>query len=384
MRAKGSRWIAAAVLALALAGGLAFWARPQPPHPVTPVPPLAQPADAGFTARLVPPQTGLTALPATVEGRAAQAPPDGLRHEWPGQHAGARFEGRAISLRFDDARNRWRIVLDGAEIEVSRPGRQDLRIEGLPPGPHEIRAEKISESWEPAVFGGFLLDAGDGKPLPPPAPAGRLIEFIGDSDTVGLAGTAERRDCSDEEIYSATDTSRSYAARAAQALGADYRIVARSGIGLLRNYGGVDPGRVMPALYPLALPGDPAAMALPARKADIVVVALGSNDFGSDFLPGEPWQDKAALADAFGPALADFSRQRATENPGAMIVLLAFGEYGEELVGAYRHAAQALTDSGIGNRLVVVGNPDRNACLWHPSATDHAMIAKTLVDGLGE
>ncbi|MBB4629138.1 SGNH/GDSL hydrolase family protein [Paracoccus denitrificans] len=382
MGAGWAKRIGIGMAAIALAAAMAFLAWPAPPRPLTPVPMLSLAEDAGLQAQLVAPQPGLAALPAAVTGRAAAGPSgEGYRHEWPGFHASARFEGTGVTLRFDDSLNRWRVMLDGKAVEVSRPGRQDLRIEGLAPGPHEIRAEKISEPSGPALFGGFFL--GDpAQALPPPDPVPRLIEFIGDSDTVGFANTAERRDCDAEEIYAATDTSRSFGPQVAAALGADYRIVARSGIGLLRNYGGAEPDRTMDRLYPLALPGDGDAVALPQRPADIVVVGLGSNVFGSDLAPGEAWRDKAELRRDFGPALADFAAARMQENPGAAMVLLAFGEYGPELVEAHRAASELLAARGLANQLVILGDPRRNACLWHPSAQDHAMIAQTLIEAL--
>ncbi len=382
MSAGRMKRIGAGVFGLGLAALVAFVPWPEPPRPATPVPQLLLAEGLGFQARLVAPQPRLTALPAQVTGRvAADSSGEGYRHEWPGFHASARFAGTGITLRFDDAVNRWRVILDGEAVELSRPGRQDLRIEGLAPGPHVIRAEKISESWEPALFGGFFLE-GSAAALPPPEPAPRLIEFIGDSDTLGFANTAERRDCSEEEVYAATDTSRSFGPQVAAALDADYRMVARSGIGLLRNYGGADPERTMERLYPLALPGDAEATALPQRQADIVVIALGSNVFGSSLAPGERWSDPSQLRRDFAPALADFAAARMQENPGAQIVLLAFGEYGPELVEAHRSASDLLTAGGIANRLVVLGDPKRNACLWHPSAADHAMIARTLIQAL--
>ncbi|KRW97992.1 SGNH/GDSL hydrolase family protein [Paracoccus sp. MKU1] len=382
MSAGRMKRIGIGLVGIALAGTLAFFAWPGPPRPVTPVPQVSLAEDAGFQARLVAPQPGLTALTAEVTGRAAADPSsEGYRHEWPGFHASARFEGTGITLRFDDAVNRWRITLDGKAVEISRPGRQDLRIEGLAFGAYTIRAEKISESPGPALFGGFFLDA-SAKALPPPEPAERLIEFIGDSDTVGFANTAERRDCSGEEIYAATDTSRSFGPQVAAALETDYRMIARSGIGLLRNYGGAEPDRTMERLYPLALPGDATVAALPQRRADVVVIALGSNVFGSELAPGEPWTEKSQLRHDFGPALADFAAARRQENPAALIVLLAFGEYGPELVEAHRSASDMLTARGIANRLVVLGDPKRDACLWHPSARDHAMIAETLIEAL--
>ncbi|WP_323032806.1 lipase [Paracoccus sp. (in: a-proteobacteria)] len=382
MGSGGAKRIGMGILVAAMVAAGAFFAWHKPPRPLTPVPALSLANDAGFQANLIPPQPGLSALPAEVTGRVAAGPlAEGYRHEWPAFHASARFEGTGVILRFDDSLNRWRVTVDDKAVEISRPGQQDLRIDGLLPGPHDIRAEKISESSGPALFGGFFLDD-RAKALSPSPPTPRLIEFIGNSDTVGFANTAERRDCDAGEIYAATDTSRSFGPQVAAAIDADYQIIARSGIGLLRNYGGADPEHTMDQLYPLALPGDPAAPAIPQRKADILVIGLGSNVFGSELAPGERWRDKAQLRHDFGPALADFAAARMQENPGALLVLLAFGEYGPELIEAHRTASELLTARGFGNRLLILPNPKRNACLWHPSASDHKMIAQALIDEL--
>ena len=367
------------VLALAVAGLALMLAWPRAPYPATPVPVLKLAPGLAFSARLVAPQAGLTALPARVTGRSAPAEPrGGLIHEWPGLHAEARFHGTAVTLRLNDTVDHWRISLDGGWVEIARPGQKDLRIEGLAPGDHLIRAERISESRGPAEFDGFLVDTADAV-RPAPAALPRLIEFIGDSDTVGFGNTAKRRDCSTEQIFAATDTSRSFPAQVAAGFGADYRIVARSGLGLLRNYGGDAPDRTMRTLYPLALPSDPAAPRLPEQRADLLVIGLGSNDFGSDMAAGEPWPDHARLSQDFGPALSAFARQRLDEHPGAALILLAFGEYGDDLIRPYREAALNLATGGkVAVGLVVLPELQRSACLWHPSLQDHALIAREL------
>jgi len=370
-------------LVASLATLVAIWIRPEAARPHVPVPRIESAAGLDgkwFMAELISPQPGQTRLPMLVTGRAASGKKDALVQEWPGFHAEARFRGNAVSVRFGDGLNRWRVTLNGGaagRVDLARPGVSDLRISGLAPGDYTIRVEKISESSMPASFGGIFVDAAE-QALPAPRPLPRLIEFIGDSDTLGFASTSKRRDCSEEEVFSATDTSRAFGPQVASRLGADYRIVARSGIGLVRNYKGTTPHSTMPARYPLAIPSEPAAARLPERRADIVVTGLGSNDFGSDFADGEPWQDKTALSDAFGPALLTFLRERVRENPDAIQILLAFGEYGDELVEAYEAAEAGLRQDGVRVALVTLPKLSRRACAWHPSPQDHAMIADWL------
>ncbi|MBD9527977.1 lipase [Paracoccus sp. PAR01] len=366
---------------------LLLWAWPEPARPHVPVPQLVSVRGEDrvmFYADLVPLQEGLKPLPLLVTGRASNGAKGALLQEWPGFHAEAQFIGTAVSVRFEDNVNRWRVLIDNGRsgmIELSRPGVNDLRIRGLTAGAHHIRVEKISESSMPTSFGGILID-GDSEALPAPRARPRLIEFIGDSDTVGFANTALRRDCTEDEVFSATDTSRSFGPKVAEALDADFRMIARSGIGLVRNYEGVTPQSTMTTRYPLALPSDPAAGRLADRPADIVVTALGSNDFGSSFTESEPWADHEALSRDFAAALIAFLRDRVRENPGAIQVLLAFGEYGKPLLVPYQQAETALKADGQQAVLITLPKLDRSACFWHPSAGDHDLIASWLTTAI--
>ncbi len=386
MRTWFSR-LAVAALAAVLVLFLILWFRPTPARPAVPIPPVSVVngnAALTLSAALVAPQDGLLPLALLVNGRATGGSKGALKQEWPGFRASARFSGSAVWVRFQDGANRWRITLDRGRtghVDLSRPGVQDLHIRGLRPGEHLIEVEKISESSMPASFGGILID-GAAEALPAPQAAARLIEFIGDSDTVGFANGAETRDCTEEEVFSATDTSRSFGPQVAAALGADYRIIARSGIGLVRNYGGAKPEAVMKLRYGVTLPSNPRATGLPQRPADIVVTGLGSNDFGSDFAPDEPWSDQQALSRDFEPALIGFLRDRVRENPAALQVLLAFGEYGDPLVKPYEAAEAALRADGARVVLVTLPELERSACFWHPSAQDHAMIAERLTQAI--
>lgn len=324
--------------------------------------------------------TNLIPLTARISGRVVKVFETGsFVHHGPGFYAEARFRGGAITVRFDDDINRFRITLDGGTggiVEVSRPGAVDLRLSGLAPVSHHIRLEKISQSSAPAPFGGFFVDPG-GETLPPPDNASMLIEFIGDSDTVGYGSTAQRRDCSDEQAFAATDTSLSFGPRIGAHFGADYRIIARSGIGLVRNFEGA--GSTMASQYARGLPDVADSTPVPEFAPNIVVVGLGSNDFGSGLQADQAWRDHRALRLVFQPALIEFLHARKRSSPRALFILLAFGEYGDELVGAYRATEVALRHDGARISLVVLPALDRRGCHWHPSPHDHAMIAEKLI-----
>lgn len=188
-------------------------------------------------------------------------PGQSLRHHWPGLVIHSRFDGTVAYLVFDDAVNRFRLTVDGARetaLILTRPGRAVIELAGLAPGPHDITLEKLNESAAPAGFGGIWA-----KAAAPEAPADRrpLIEFIGDSETLGYGNTAPGRDCTAEAVFLTTDSTAAFPARVAAALGGQARVIAQSGIGIVRNHQGLSPGITMTDLYPL---DEPTAAALPA------------------------------------------------------------------------------------------------------------------------
>jgi len=325
-------------------------------------------------------KTDLALLPTRVSGRVTNgSEPGTFQHQWPGVYAEARFRGGAVTVRFDDAINRARITIDGGAggvVEVSRPGSADLRISGLAPVPHNIRMDKISESFSLASFGGFFV-ASDGDALPPPDARPKLIEFIGDSDTVGYGGRAQRRDCSADQVFAATDSTQTFVSRVAAHFQADYRIIARSGIKLMRHDGDAEPQMV--ERYARALPDEADSTPAPEPAADIIVIALGPNDVVSNAPTHLVGRDRRRLSFEYQHALVDFVRAREGRNPQALFVLLAFSEYGNDLIDAHRAAEKALREGGARITLVVLPWRDRRGCHWHSSPRDHATTADRLI-----
>jgi len=80
--------------------------------------------------------------------------------------------------------------------------------------------------------------------------------------------------------------------------------------------------------------------------------------------------------------LIAFLRDRVRENPGAIQVLLAFGEYGKPLLVPYQQAEAALKADGQQAVLITLPKLDRSACFWHPSAGDHDLIASWLTTAI--
>lgn len=379
-------WIALPFLAAAVLLLLGLWMAKPPATPDTPAPTLeVLDAPTGMGAAIQPrsdKQVSWHRLPARISGRYSEE--NGIiRHQWPGFHAEARFSGGQLAITFDDETNRYRLTLDDgrAVLLLTRPGNSTLHIDGIGSGLHRARLERLSESATPGSFLGFSVPSRDAVHEPPPA-APKMIEFIGDSDTVGYGNTALGRDCTGRQQFQSTDVTRAFGPRIATMLGADYRLVAMSGIGLVRNYGGA-PGRTMTDLYDEALPDEPGAPRAKERAPDLIVIGLGSNDFSTELGPGESDRNPRELQDRFSQALLTFMKARQADAPDARIVLLAFGEYGPDLVAAHRDALAAFVSGGGHADLIVLPELARTGCHWHPSLDDHALIAARLKRLLG-
>ncbi len=229
-----------------------------------------------------------------------------------------------------------------------------------------LRAEKLSESWEDAVFGGVFAEAG----LPVAGP-GRVIEVYGDSDAVGYGVRSETRDCPGEGVFLNTDSTLAFPALVARAFDADLELVARSGIGLIRDFSPAGAGGRMIDVADRV--GFAEGQALPVDGERIVVIALGSNDFDMDLREGEPWADKAAMVPDFAAALRDFALDRVGAE--GQVVLVAFAASGEALVSAHEAAVEDLRAAGVAVELAVVPEMGRHACDWHMDAGDQSTVA---------
>lgn len=325
---------------------------------------LAAPA-AAFAAE----PAAVAPLPVNAPGRVAREADGSLRFGWPGAYFEGRFQGSAIEVALETDSDFMRVLVDGREMaQLRRPGRAWLTLAGLSPGEHVVRLEKQTESQ--AGGGRFIgFYPLGGKALPPPRRA-RRIEFIGDSHTVGYGDTSAGRSCPGDLVHDTTDSQKAFGPVLARRLDADYRLVAYSGFGIVRNYNGGSPGLSLPAIYERATPGE----AAPARADDwrpqIIVINLGTNDFSTPVRAGEPWADQAALRTAYRDGYLAFVRRLIQRQPQAKFVLVGSDPF-YDLV-------QQVADQLRGEAGVVTtryGTLALEGCDYHPSLADHEAIA---------
>jgi lysophospholipase L1-like esterase len=317
-------------------------------------------------------------IPVAIGGRVVTERDGAMRFGWPGVYFEGRFRGAGVRVVIDKGNDRLRLLIDGVEkARFERAGNVDVRIGGLSDGEHRFRLEKLAESQNDSsrLIGFYPL--GGGTPLAPPAPAGRAIEFIGDSYTVGYGDTAQGHSCTQAQIHDTTDTQQAFGPLVARRLGADYRVIAFSGRGVVRNYGGSSPGTAMPDLYPRVIPGDPAIQESGSGgwHPQIIVVNLGTNDFSTPVHAGEAWRDDVALHAAYQARYIAFARGLLAKQPQARLILMGSDVFYPDVA----HIADVLGTAAPGRvSSVHFTGLGLGGCDWHPSLSDHQRLADLL------
>lgn len=315
-------------------------------------------------------------------GRISFQNPDAPVFTYPGTQINARFEGTSLRMKAKPMSGYFMVQIDGSKpYKVSFNAPKDSIVTlatALRDEAHEVRIMYAIEGYQRLPeFRGFGLDEGR-KLLPPPAMPIRKIEFIGDSMTCGygVETTDEKEDFSDEtENHYYT-----YAALTARALKAQHVVVARSGIGIYRNYNGPKTGNAdcMPRVYDRTLFGvESEKWDFSQYTPDVVCVNLGTNDVSTD-----PY-DKTMLENAY----RDFYYTLRAKYPEAKIVFLS----GCALAGARLEHIQYAMD-GVVRQARLKGDTNvyrfdlshqtgdlGYGAKWHPSMWQQEKMAGELI-----
>lgn len=237
---------------------------------------------------------------------------------WSGARVRLRFTGTSVAMRMtDDTRENHVVVrIDGARTAKIRLDAADgfyPLASGLVPGEHTVEVVRVTEAMiGQAHFLGFVLDK-TGTVLPWGPQPDRRILFVGDSITCGYG--VEVDDANLPFSPTTENFCDSYTGLTVEALKADYLVVSRSGIGMVRNYDGPRDGSpdAMPAIYPRLFfqaeqPQWDAARFVP----QVICINLGTNDFSTTGVN----QDK------FFATYREFAAGLLTQYPHAKLVLI--------------------------------------------------------------
>lgn len=201
---------------------------------------------------------------------------------YPGTAAMFNFTGNSLAMAASPGSGQFMVELDSiAPFKINFTDTDSIitLADSLPDGNHSVRVTYAIEGYDHHPhFRGFYLSPG-GKMLPAPERPKLRIEFIGNSITCGY-GT-EEYDPKKGFSYDTENHTLSYAYLTGRELDADVNIVARSGIGMYRYFGGPREGtdKTIPAeydrtmLYRAEYPWDHSRF-----TPDIICINLGTND----------------------------------------------------------------------------------------------------------
>ncbi len=222
------------------------------------------------------------------------------RFDWPGVSMKISFKGTGCGAILEDGGNDYNVILNGKMHSkiVTSPGKSFYKLaENLENIDNTIELVKRNEaSFGIATFKGFVLPKGsEAVEQPVTSSPKRKIEFIGDSITCGYGNEGFSVKC--PELRSYQNNYLAYGPLTARALDAEYHITAISGKGVVRNYG--DPKTFSPDPFPTyydqSLVGDK-SIRWDSKNwiPDVVVIALGVNDFST-----QPYPEKASFMSAY-------------------------------------------------------------------------------------
>ena len=187
-------------------------------------------------------------------GRISFTNPERPAWNYPGVQIIAAFEGTSLRMIAKPRSGYFMAQIDQAEpFKVAFCGERDSVVTlatALPEGRHLVRLMYVIEGFEFfPEFWGFVLDKGR-QLIDAPVLPSRKIEFIGNSITCGYGNEGLKKE--EGFNYATENHYYSYASITARNLEAQHWVVARSGIGVYRNYNGPKAGNPesnMPVQY---------------------------------------------------------------------------------------------------------------------------------------
>ncbi|KZM24360.1 cellulose binding [Ascochyta rabiei] len=338
-----------------------------------------------------------TAIPAPAAASAAgyrflgRVNPASKELTWPGTGISFTFKGTSATINLANivGDNSFDLIVDGkAPTEIAKVVNATVSISNLAKGTHTVVLRRRSETALGTVSISTVTT--DGSFVAEKAPS-RQIEIIGDSITVGY-GLDGTNPCTNNAAV--TDNPKTYGVLAANALRADYQVIAWSGKGLVRNIASTTPDTspVIPELYTRYGANDASgSYPFPSSwEPSAVVINLGTNDWSylGYNAQGQSYAAREVLSPSvFTTALVKFVKQIQSHHPAAQFFLLNSPMLSDSFPTAAdaqkTNQTKALQDAikQLGVKAHFVDWPSQGSdvgCDYHPNAATHATEGKVL------
>ena len=311
---------------------------------------------------------------------------DYVSYCYPGTKFSLKFYGTSASVKLKANAGYYVYQIDGGDYKKFSTYTNDSTdkvfnykiAENLNNGEHTISVMLVSEGlFCYPEFYGFELNNG-AKLLKYDTKNRVKIEFIGNSITCGYGNEASGRD--DKFADSTSNFAKSFAGVTIKNLNAVSMVVARSGIGIYKNFGDKKSGSEypMPRVYENALINDTVTKwEFSKWKPDVVVLGLGTNDLSENNYELEK----------FALAYIAFVKNIRKHYPNAKIILLnspmLHYQQSQDLLNVITNSKQAmnvLQDTKIYrfDFQELSDDPADYGADWHPSAKKANEMARYL------
>lgn len=175
---------------------------------------------------------------------------------------------------------RWKILVDGKQygerVATSTGNKKVVVASAIPAGEHTIA---VIKDTQPATsrnnYNNILTVSFNGEFLEAPAEKDLYLEFIGDGYMVGFGALGKGSSSSASKIIDETSVTSSLPYLTAQAMDADYSVVAHSQIGLATKAGAYNLRTLYDNQYAYR---DLDVRYNPDRKPDAIVIHVGMDD----------------------------------------------------------------------------------------------------------
>jgi enterochelin esterase-like enzyme len=300
---------------------------------------------------------------------------------WPGSSVKTRFKGTGVKavLRCQRQSNFFNVIIDGNKVDLLKVDsikKTYTLAEGLPDGEHTVDLYRRTDFGDGVIwFYGFEYP--DGAEVLDVPPKKRMMEFYGNSITVGSANEDE---AGNSGRGTHTNNYLSYGAITARHFDARYACISRSGIGLMVSWS----TPIMPEIYYRLNPFDKESRwDFSKARPDIVVVNLLQNDAALFEMPEydqfkSRFGAKAPVEDTIVARYKDFISVIRNKYPSAHIIC-ALGSMGAVKPGSpwpgyIEKAVSLLNDKKIYTLFFPYINVDR-----HPNVEEHKKMADQLI-----
>lgn len=296
--------------------------------------------------------------------------------DWPGCSIEAAFSGASITVKLTGGDNDFNVFIDGqfkSKLTIDKAKTSYVAASGLSAGAHTLLLTKRTEGFQGiTAFQGLQLEDGQSLSALPPRP-GKRIQFIGDSFTVGYGDEANTLTCADRRPFD--NNYVAYGPVTARAVDAEYSVQAVSGLGMVHNYGDQTAlsAQPMPPLYDQTLYGQ-AQPKWDMSKwiPDVIVVALGTNDFSTAVKPTEQ---------QYTSAYKDFLAKLRGWHPNARILCLTYSvdNFQKPYVDSVVNRAVKAGDTLIHRVHMPSLATSELGCDYHPNVSGHRKYADALI-----